>query len=303
MNTRMITTITCSLALLLGTLTGSAKQNKTDKRDRGQNVCDGRQSNLQLDRTGWVRVGYDYDQDGYFDAVEMINVYDLEKARKSSKQRQQTKLQQRNSQQQRQRAMQDVKGEILDLRTFSLAGQNDQHLFAKLRTPEGRIAKVDLGPQAKLDDVDFREGDRLRVTGTIGKVNDRAVLMARTLYTGQQRVNIDRRDSRQLRRVTGDILRTATVDLGDDTRHVIAKVDLNQGPTCTVILGHTDEVSRERLRDAKQLSMLIREVRIDGQRAFLAESIGSGDNRVNVKWQNPRQNLDRAPQKFKNSQH
>ena len=53
--------------------------------------------NAQIDPRGWVAMAVDYDNDGRYDAVETIYVYDLEKARQQSDQRRKSGDEQRMS--------------------------------------------------------------------------------------------------------------------------------------------------------------------------------------------------------------
>ncbi len=355
MHTRKkVAALACSLALTAGSFSGLARDTGGDQskqqpsqKQSSQKQQSQQQSSSQLQPEAWVRIAYDLDRDGSFEAVEYINYYDLERARndsqrrrqqdqkmsqqdRSQRDRRQMSQQDRSQRDRRQMSQQDrsqrdsqfvtkqqqnlqsrnrgnqqaatyrVQGRITNLRSLELAGKEGTHLLAKIRTQDGRIAKVDLGRERNLRNVDLQQGDRVTVTGKIGQINGRALLMATRINAQGRTITAQRGESKKLQRAEGEILRTATVDIGSgrDARHVIALVDFQDGPQRTVILGKEKEIPTERLSENQQASFLIRQVQIDGQNALLAEEFKVGNRSTNVEWENPRQNIERVPTRF-----
>ncbi len=69
--------------------------------------------------------------------------------------------------------------------------QNQQHLLAKVKTDNGKSMLVDLGAKDQLSNAP-KEGAKLTVQGVPVKVNDRVVLMARTLQQDGKKTEIQR---------------------------------------------------------------------------------------------------------------
>ncbi|WP_442506042.1 hypothetical protein SH528x_004862 [Novipirellula sp. SH528] len=84
-------------------------------------------------------------------------------------------------------------GKVSSTREVKVQGQ--KHLLAKVKTENGKSMLVDLGPKDQLSNTP-NEGDQVTVQGVPIKVNDRIVLMARTLGEGENQTEIKRKQAK-----------------------------------------------------------------------------------------------------------
>lgn len=310
-----------------------AQQNQGDqstKRNQSQSEKknDSRQNakKVQVSPAGWIRVATDYDNDGIFDAIETLYIYDLERARQSSRERanrqagdmrgsdrstdkermgnmnrqgqdgqadryaQTDRRQDDRRQDDRTGGMrtyeqrrESLTGKIQNLRSQSMAGMDSKNVFARIKTEEGRTATVCLGSQNKLKKLDLGEGDQITVEGVRGRVNDRTVLMARKITSGDEEVQVEMQDSRRMKRVRGEVVSKRNAKFrNQDEQHVVAKVRLISGKQETVNLGPKSKVEKLELSQGDDVSMLVRPGRVNGQPALIAEQVSSGDQSIEV---------------------
>jgi len=270
-------------------------EDQDNRQDRG--------ANADLDR--WVRVAYDYDNDGSYDAVEYLLVYDLNQARNASHERQR-EMQRRsrgsgntrdrgyaqssNSDWQNMKWRQHATGErgshgakryrmrgnLEDFRTVRLNGVRKPHLVAKLRTDGGRKVCVDLGPRQKVqDNIDLDDGDSVTVYGVRGSINDHRMLIAQRVDAGGQSYDIQRQRGVALRRYNGRIIDTEDMRLrGDGNReHVVATVRLDDNTTKKIALGTKSKIDNMDIGSGDEISVLASACRMDGEPGLVARSI------------------------------
>ena len=84
-------------------------------------------------------------------------------------------------------------GKVSSTREVNVQGQ--KHLLAKVKTDNGKSMLVDLAPKDDLSNTP-NEGDQVTVQGVPVKVNDRIVLMARTLGEGENQTEIKREQAK-----------------------------------------------------------------------------------------------------------
>tara|TARA_R110002073_G_scaffold7245_13_gene41421 strand:- start:776 stop:1978 length:1203 start_codon:yes stop_codon:yes gene_type:complete len=84
-------------------------------------------------------------------------------------------------------------GNVASTREVTVQGK--KHLLAKVKTDNGKSMMVDLGPKDQLSKSP-RQGDKVTVQGVPVKVNDRIVLMARTLGDGENQSEIKRKQAK-----------------------------------------------------------------------------------------------------------
>jgi hypothetical protein len=249
----------------------------------------------------WIRIGYDYNNDGNIDHFEYLHSQDLETARNRSLERQQAAgmpASDFKGYYRDQPAMRDVErgraelnrvtGTVEDLKRISLAAMEGEHQLAKIRTLDGRKARVNLGPVDNLRDIDLRRGDRITVHGTRGTINDKAMLMAHRIDAGGQTLSVGWPSDRHLSRYSGEVLgvRTAPFQNMNVPEQVLARVLLDQGGVTTVNLGPRDRlpyVSSEELR-GKQISFLAHPARIGDRVALVAEQLRVDGRTFHVDW-------------------
>src|SRR6056297_2474459 len=135
----------------------SQKDRQQQRQQTQRQRSDRQRSDWGVEPAGWIRVASDTDNDGFFDTVETIYVYDLEQARKNSRMRanrdaqrltrssRADRSQQRASDSQRTAT---VRGTIENLHKDTIAGLDGKFIFSRIKTQNGRVARVLLGPDS-----------------------------------------------------------------------------------------------------------------------------------------------------------
>lgn len=285
----------------------------------------------QIEPSGWAMIAYDYDQDRQMEAYEYIFSYDLGEARRMSRQRPegQERTQRRSAygdrppqqqqmqpgrrqpsmdqgradmrqppggfaqeQQQQGRPVQ-INGRIRDLTMARLAGQQQQHVFAKVETPQGRVVVVGLGPTDQVARLHVYEGDMVQVRGTPARINQRQVIMAREVMANNQRITVQRiRESRTMR-LEGRILQTETDRLEGPKQpvHVIGLIRLEDGRRVPVDLGRQEDLENQgvQIRAGQDIVLLARSLSIGKRRILAAERISIDGRQIEVDWLRARQ--------------
>ncbi|MDD5203960.1 MAG: hypothetical protein PHS17_00990 [Desulfobacterales bacterium] len=243
------------------------------------------------DSGDWIRVGYDDDGDGRIDRFEYLHRQDLERARLSSMQRQEragTSTRDPGMREDGISELNTVTGRVEDLRRITLAGMEDEHQLAKIKTPDGRIARVDLGPAVNLRELDIRPGDTITVRGTRGTINDKAMLMASRIDAGGDTLSVGWPYDRRLSRYSGEILGVRSALFRNRTvpEQVFGRVLLDRGGVTTVNLGPShmlSNMSPEELR-GKQISFLAHPAKIGNRVALVAEELRIDGRTFQVDW-------------------
>lgn len=300
------------LSMLLAFPAAAQQQGQQQQQQRAQQQGQQQmqQRNLQAEPMGWVRIGYDVDQDGQFEAVEQIYAFDLERARRASQQRmqggqqgmqggqqgmqqgQQFQPTQFRQQQQRPQASQQrqirVQGEIQNLDTVKLGGGEGTHVVAKIETQQGRTAKVNLGKRDQIDDLDLEEGDNINVIGRSGTIDGRRMLIAQRVQSGDRNVTIQREPTEPMQRLRGTIQQTRTEQFrGVDQPQVVAKVQLQNGRTALVNLGPEDKVKN--LEEGDEIAVLGYLGRVNRIPALIAEQVRADNRTIEVNREQERQ--------------
>lgn len=184
-----------------------------------------------------------------------------------------------------------VEGNVRDVKAIALTGLDEKHMIVRLDTEENRTAKVDLGPQKRVSDLKIKEGEPIVIMGSPGTINDQPMLMAHWVEIGDKRQTIKRPQDRNLKRYTGQILKTKKATFGDESQnHLMARIRTDDGDTTIVNLGPEKELLNSlNIEKGKSFSMLARPVNINGQRALVAEVINVGDRTVNIDWEKIRE--------------
>ncbi len=263
-----------------------------------------RSARIVADPQGWVMVGYDTDRDQWVDLYEYIHIYDLRRARQSSRQRSggQARTQLRQTHSGRQQAAQSmqgaqqrtaqVTGTIQDTMQVNLANQQQEHTFAKVRTQNGKTAVVHLGPADRVDRLDLSQGDRVQAQGEVCVVNQRPVLMSNRVQANGLTIRVQQPQGSKMRRLKGTIRKTATKPLRGPNRpdHLIALVQLETGESVPVDLGPEQDLQNVSISEGQRVTLLARPTRIGNRRILAAQSLAVDGQKVDIKWlQNLRQ--------------
>lgn len=270
--------------------------NRNQQRDRsGQQDSQSREYRVQPG--GWVGVAYDYDNDGYYDAADYLYYYDIQAARDRSGQR--ARDSERRRQQGRDRQQVSIRGELTNLGIKSLtAGMDDRdYRFAEVRTDSDRTARVCLGTEEKVSQLDLREGDRVQVEGVRAQIDDKTVLLARRVSSNGDSIEnkLPRRENWQ--RIEGEVRDVRTAGGDDrDQRHQVIEVRTEEGPR-QVDLGPASEVEQLDLQQGDRVKLLARRGKIGGQAMLIGQKVRANGTTVDV-----REATDRSLRKAQSSQ-
>jgi antitoxin component of MazEF toxin-antitoxin module len=254
------------------------------------------QQRVRLVPESWVGVAYDYDNDGAYDHVDYLYYYDLQVAQEQSDRRARDRQRQRGSQGRQQARSGDrrnrqqvrLQGEITNMGirglTLGDSGQSDsKQRFAKVRTDSGRSARVCLGPEEKVAELDLQQGDRVTIEGVRGRVDDKSVVLARRVSSQGNSITVQLPRRERWQRVSGEIrdVRSAKGD-SRNKRHTVVEVRTDRGSR-QVDLGPESELQSLDLQEGDKISVLARQGRIGGQSMLIAQKVRSQDQTVDVR--------------------
>lgn len=250
-----------------------------------------------------ITMAADYDNDGRFDTFETIYYYDYVRAQQANQKRQGASNKQNqgryntsgwksnDSQQQ----MTSLSGKIENLRKVRLSDSNQEYLVARVDTEQGDSVTALLGGRSDLARLNLSKGDRVSVKGHRGHVNDKSMLIADSVSSGNRSVSVDMPQTRNLKRAKGDIVSTRNVRFrGFDEQFVVAEVELVSGKTETVNLGPQSKVKSLDLQKGDQVKLLVRPGRVNGERAMIAEQIQANGELVSLPRPQDTQRFQRA---------
>ncbi len=273
-----------------------AKQKQGEKKQAES--ASGSSQQLRIQPQGWVKLGVDYNNDGRYDAFETIFVYDLQMAQKRSRDRlEQGQSEQSQSQSGRQSSRQSagskkqqsatakLAGELQDMRKIRMRDSEQQFVIARVRTDEGRTAKVLLGKQQQLSGFDLSNGDRIEVEGRRGRINDQPVLVANKLKAGGKAMQIEiERKNQPVRQFKGDIVRTRTTRFqGHDSSFLVAEMRCEDGSSRLVNLGPKEKFADVDVKQAEEVCVLAATGKIDGKKALIAEEVSVDGETIKIK--------------------
>ncbi len=313
MNKKQLSLLTVTVAVILCMIMAAPAAAQQQSRQQAG-------PSYQLEPVGWVRVAYDLNNDNVYDTFEYISYYDLERARRSSQQRmreeqgrrgrtgqQQFRQQQdrrgqmgrqfRQSrsgqrqmsqrQQQRRPRFDTLEGTIREMKTINLTRFEDPHVVARVQTRQGRTGKADLGPKKKIDELNLQKGDRIKVYGKTGTINEKSMLMANLIQTGNnQRITIRRPQDKNLKFYSGEVLKTRTASFKKTQggNNLMARMRLDNGAVTIVNLGPEKDLENSNIKSGQNVAMLARPVNINGRRALVAEQLLIGNQLVDIDW-------------------
>lgn len=90
-----------------------------------------------------------------------------------------------------------VKAEVQSMRTVKFRGLDQPHIIAEVKTKGGKNELVNMGPKAKYDQVDLREGDSLKLLVRPGTINGQDALIAQEAKIGGETVRLPRPEDRK----------------------------------------------------------------------------------------------------------
>jgi len=247
---------------------------------------------------GWVNVGYDFDNDGIFEAYEVISIYELQKSQAQRQQSRKSLGQRKNFFEQSsflepEKTTADrikkgaLKGRIKAMADVGIVNSNGRNLLAKVETEGGTIATVDLGPLKDLKQLDLQEGDVIKVYGVQGTIDQKAVLVANSLQVSGERMKIDRSKVRPLKKFQAKVLKTREVSHRGKT-NLLARVELEDGLKTIVNFGPAADLPV--LAEGQQIQFLARITEVEGKKALIAERLRTKGANYLIDWQRVQKN-------------
>jgi hypothetical protein len=176
-----------------------------------------------------------------------------------------------------------VRGKLQDMLQIGLTGEDEQYVVARIETEDAGKPRVVLGPVSQLAAFNLEEGHELTIEGSLGRINQRAILFARYITLNGQQVHVRLPGGHDLARVRGQIagLRTEMVE-GHDEPHVIAEVQLVSGRPTTVCLGPESKLQELGLEPGKDVALLIRSGHLNREPIVIAEQIQVDGQRLEM---------------------
>ena len=265
---------------------------RTRNADRGQTMNRGRDmtrrqptdgdrgtGRYRVTPTGVMRVAVDYDGDGRFDAIETVYAMEFQKAMENSGRN-------RGLDMKRSLRPRMVSGTIRDLDKVLITGgdHNHEHMIARVETERGTTARVDLGPTDQLMKLNLSDGRTVKVDGVRGRINDRSMLLATRVTSGDQSVKIERPRSRGLRRISGTVTGTYEKNFrGQSEPYLIGMVRTAGDRRVTVNMGPASKFENSGIEDGSEVQVLARPGRINDRPALVAEQVRAGETLIDVR--------------------
>lgn len=161
---------------------------------------------------------------------------------------------------------QSISGKITKTKRVTLP--NSKHLLVSVDGNNTSISSVDLGPAAKLDELDLEEGDRIKARGPVVKVGDQKLLLAQHVEANGKSQDI-KRDRRKFK---GEIADTKTVQTRDGQKHTMLILSGNNGKKRLIDLGPKDGLDVQ-FENGDQVTVQGAPAKLQDRHLVLAESV------------------------------
>ncbi|MEW6249025.1 MAG: hypothetical protein AB1716_00115 [Planctomycetota bacterium] len=228
-----------------------------------------------LSPTGWIAVGYDFDNDGSFDTIEYVNSYDLERIRSSARTggfAQAGELTYMGGRSQR------ISGEVTDTFRVNCPETGEQHNVAEVQTASGRTIPVDLGPASASAHIPIEPGEWITARGTSMTFGSQPVLCARNVTVQGQRYTLNQPMmgpmTRQARWHRAEVLNVYPQQFAQSNRtHLVALVQLDTGATKLVLLGPLQNLRNLDIQPGERITFRGIPGTVDQQPALIAHQV------------------------------
>lgn len=260
------------------------RERQKDSR-RQQDSRQQQDAEYRLQPRGWVAVGYDHDNDGYYESADYLYYYDLQQAKQRSQQRKQDSQQARQGRQGKRGQQMRVSGKVTNMGlkglTIGKTRQSDREFrFAKIEKDSGETCRVMLGSEDKVAQLDIQAGDQITVEGVRGKIDGRDVLLAKRVSTENDSITNKLPPRQQWRQISGEIRRMRRTDQGRDTRHAVVQL---RNSDKQIDLGPVNELQDLDLQQGDRISILARKGRVGGERMLVAQKIRANGQTIDVR--------------------
>lgn len=178
-----------------------------------------------------------------------------------------------------------IQGEIAATKLVDVThrGQTESHVVALVRTDQGKLVAVDLGPQRDLRAATpmgaqiqargqmVRVGDRNTLLAERAQIEGRMVRIEQPVQMRQQRTQQQMQSQRTLR---GEVLRQKLVSVrGEPIRHRVVLLETDRGDRFIVDLGPSRDLRQAQIRPGKQLTVRATPTRVGQQRVLKADRL------------------------------
>ncbi|KAA5541815.1 hypothetical protein FYK55_16530 [Roseiconus nitratireducens] len=175
-----------------------------------------------------------------------------------------------------------VSGSVAAMRSFDLV-DGPKHQFIKLDLKDGGVVPVDLGRVDPLSKLNLKEGDQVTVEGKRVRINNRRMLSAQKITSGDQSVDIGRERDRDLKLLDGTVANLVSKKFRDrDNPFQVATVETADGEKETVILGPENRLSDLQLKQGGDVHLLVRQGRYNEDSVWVADAIYDGEQAVTL---------------------
>jgi len=97
-------------------------------------------------------------------------------------------------------AVETIHGTVKSVGTYPIEGTSVHGVFLHVRTDAGRTLRVQVGPRPFLDaqNISFRAGDPVTITGSVAKTGQQEILLASQIQTANRTINLRAPDGKPL---------------------------------------------------------------------------------------------------------
>ncbi|MEQ8849708.1 hypothetical protein [Botrimarina sp.] len=218
---------------------------------------------------------YDFDSDGYYDAYtsyydwdgdglyEDIDYFTFNQA--GAQNQGQAAQQQQQGTESKRSQKSTLSGKIAKTKKVSV--RDTKHVVAQLKSADGQVKLVDLGPATNLSDFDLQQGTQINASGPVATAGDKKVLVAQSAKIGGKQLQPDR--SRQS--LKGQVTSTRKVDIRG-AKHLLVSLDTQSGGKVMVDLGEAGQLDTD-LSEGDEVSVEGAPVKANDKRILIGRKL------------------------------
>jgi len=161
------------------------------------------------------------------------------------------------------------------IRMQRLSKQQEDHTFIRVRLENDDAAVVDLGPSRTVESLDLNNGEEIKVRGGMKKLQDRKVVVASMIQSGDEKTKFRWNDQKQdSMTASGQVAEARKMQM-DGTRadHLLVRLELEKGKEIIVDFGPETTMSDLGLEEGDQIKVTGQTASIDGKSILLARNV------------------------------
>ena len=152
------------------------------------------------------------------------------------------------------------------------SGLWQDHTLVRIRLENGSESVVDIGRRMDLENIDLEQGQQIQVRGHEGQVDNKKVVIADQIQSGEQSFNIARDDQR--REVFGKITDVSRIDLAQARQDsLLVRLEMEDGSAVVVDFGKDTTLEDLNLQSNSQVRVRGEREFIDGKSILVAKQI------------------------------